>query len=528
MPGLSLLIVGLAPLAILIVSSFAGLLMAASDSAGRGLGDPYIWRITGFAAWQAFWSAVLSVGLAIPVARALARRPAFPGRTALIRALGVPMVIPTIVGVLGIVAVFGRSGWINDAIQLASPDSRLDIYGLTGILLAHIFFNLPLAIRMLLHGWAGIPTESWRLAGQLGMDGGQVFRTVEWPMIRRIAPGICGLVFLLCFTSFAVVLALGGGPSRATIEVAIYQALRLDFDLTRVAVLAGLQLAILAVAVGAWSALSRPVDVATPLRLAGERYDGTSRGARLADRAVIAGAFLGMALPLSAIVINGLQGPIVEVLASRSFYEAALRSLVIGPAAGGLSLLMALTIVLGARRIRQCAGHGRIAGLGEWLGAAALMMPPLAIGAGLFVLLRTVTDVFAVGLPVVVLVNAAFGVPFGVRLLAPAADRAGETYRNLVDSLGMRGWDRFRLVDWPILRRPAALALALVSALSLGDLGVIALFGSDTTRTLPLMLYETMGAYRMDRAAVIALALAAMALGLFFVMERLVGGRARG
>ena len=42
------------------------------------------------------------------------------------------------------------------------------------------------------------------------------------------------------------------------------------------------------------------------------------------------------------------------------------------------------------------------------------------------------------------------------------------------------------------------------------------------------MLYETMGAYRMDRAAVIAFALAAMALGLFFVMERLVGGRARG
>ena len=527
MPGLPFLIAGLAPLAILILASFAGLLVAASGG-GRGLADPYIWRITGFAAWQAFLSAVLSVGLAIPVARALARRPAFPGRTVLIRTLGIPMVIPTIVGVLGIVAVFGRSGWVNDAVQLAAPGLRLDIYGLAGILLAHVFFNLPLSIRMLLHGWAGIPAESWRLAGQLGMDGGQVFRTVEWPMIRRIAPGICGLVFLLCFTSFAVVLALGGGPSRATIEVAIYQSLRLDFDLARVALLAGLQLAILGAAVAAWSALSRPVDVATPLRLVGERYDGASRGARFADRAIITGAVIALALPLTAIVLDGLRGPIAEVLSSKSFRDAALRSLAIGPAAGCLSLLMALTIVLGARELRQRAGRKRVAGLGEWLGAAALMMPPLAIGAGLFVLLRTVTDVFAIGLLVVVLVNAAFGVPFGVRLLAPAADRAGEIYRNLADSLGMRGWDRFRLVDWPVLRRPAALALALVSALSLGDLGVIALFGSDTTRTLPLLLYETMGAYRMDRAAVIALSLAAMALGLFFVMERLVGGRERG
>ena len=52
---------------------------------------------------------------------------------------------------------------------------------------------------------------------------------------------------------------------------------------------------------------------------------------------------------------------------------------------------------------------------------------------------------------------------------------------------------------------PAALAVA--AALSLGDLGVAAFFGSGNLLTLPLLLYERMGAYRMEEAASVALLL---------------------
>ena len=47
---------------------------------------------------------------------------------------------------------------------------------------------------------------------------------------------------MLCFTSFTTVLALGGGPKSTTLEVAVYQALRFDFDLATAGGLALVQL----------------------------------------------------------------------------------------------------------------------------------------------------------------------------------------------------------------------------------------------------------------------------------------------
>ena len=170
------------------------------------LADPYLYRVVGFTVWQASLSTLLSVLLAIPTARAFARRDQFPGRGALLRLMGLPIVTPVIVAVLGIVAVYGESGLLNRYLEPIGLSWRGHFYGLTGILLAHVFFNLPLSIRMLLPAWERIPGENWRLAAQLGMTAGQRFRQVEWPALVGVLPGTISVVFLLCFTSFAVVL----------------------------------------------------------------------------------------------------------------------------------------------------------------------------------------------------------------------------------------------------------------------------------------------------------------------------------
>ena len=82
------------------------------------------------------------------------------------------------------------------------------------------------------------------------MGAGPSFRLIEWPAMRAALPGVAGLVFMLCITSFTIVLTLGGGPAATTLEVAIYQALRFDFDPARAVALTLLQIA-LTVAVGA-------------------------------------------------------------------------------------------------------------------------------------------------------------------------------------------------------------------------------------------------------------------------------------
>ena len=122
----------------------------------------------------------------------------------------------------------------------------LSVYGLAGVLLAHIFFNIPLATRAFLLALERRPTELERVADGLNLVSLTRFWILDWPIIRFVAPQIFSLIFVLCLTSFAVVLTLGGGPKATTIELAIYQSFRFELDFGRAAFLAFIQLCIAA------------------------------------------------------------------------------------------------------------------------------------------------------------------------------------------------------------------------------------------------------------------------------------------
>jgi thiamine transport system permease protein len=131
-----------------------------------------------------------------------------------------------------------------------------------------------------------------------------------------------------------------------------------------------------------------------------------------------------------------------------------------------------------------------------------------------------VADPNALAVPLIILVNVLMALPFAIRQVEPPLIISSERYGRLADSLGILGVWRLWLVDWPLLKRPLAAALAVAVALSLGDLGVAAFFGSGNIVTLPLLLYQRMGAYRMGEAASVALLLAVLALALFVIAQR--------
>ena len=109
----------------------------------------------------------------------------------------------------------------------------------------------------------------------------------------------------------------------------------------------------------------------------------------------------------------------------------------------------------------------------------------------------------------------------------PAVARNHVQYDRLCAGLGVAGWDRFRVVDWPMLRPAIGLALGLTSAASMGDLAAIALFGNQDLTNLTLLLYNQISAYRMDSASGTALVLLALCLATFALIERGIGGRRR-
>lgn len=517
----------LALLAVIVAGSLVALLAAAPGfDLPALLADPYIRRVVGFTLWQAFLSTLLSVGLAIPVARALARRQSFPGRGLLLRLLGLPLVVPTIVAVLGIVVVFGQAGVINRAAALIGLPPGRYLYGLPGILIAHVFFNLPLAVRLLLPAWDAVPGETWRLAAQLGMRSGHILRLIEWPLLRQSLPGVAALVFLLCSTSFAVVLTLGGGPAASTLEVAIFQALRFDFDLGRAVILALVQLVLGVALLAGAQRLTRRLGVAPTAQRPQARPDVQAPLGRLGDAAAIAAAALLVLLPLGAVAWSGVAGPVGAVLADPVLWSAVGRTLLVAAGAGLLSLGLGLGLVAAGRELRLRRRRPRQADLVELGGSLVLAVSPLVLGTGLFVLLQPVGVLFSLGLGLVVLVNAVMGLPYVVRILAPVVGRTAEQHDRLCASLGITGWNRLRLVEWPAARRAVGLALALAAALATGDLGAIALFGTQDTATLPLLLYNRLSTYQLGHAAVTALVLVGLCLAIFLAIERGVGGRA--
>jgi thiamine transport system permease protein len=484
----------------------APLAAVATRAEGFGLaaGD---WAALRFTLLQAALSALVSVALAVPVARALARR-RFAGRAALITLMGAPFLLPVVVAVLGLLAVFGRAGVVNAGLGLFGL-GPVSIYGLHGVVLAHVFLNLPLATRMILQGWDAVPGERFRLALALGFAPAQVWRHLELPMLRGVVPGALVVVFVLCLTSFAVALTLGGGPRATTVELAIYQALRFDFDLGRAAVLAGLQFVLCALAaLAAWvfvapagfgAGLGRVVVLAP----AGWR--------RLLDGLAIALAAGFLLLPLGAVVWSGLPGlldlpPNVWPAAARSLAVALVSTLVTVAAA----LALALAVARGAR----------FAGVIDAVAVLPLATSGLVLGTGLFLLVQPFVAPARLALPVTVLVNAALSLPFVYRLLLPEARALQADYGRLADSLALHGWAAMRWLVGPRLARPLGFGAGLAAALSMGDLGVIALFAGEQSATLPLVVQRLMGAYRMQAAAAAALLLVTLSFALFALFDR--------
>ena len=260
--------------------------------------DSYLWHVVRFSFWQAFLSALLSVVPAIFLARALYRR-RFPGRQMLLRLCAMTLILPVLVAVFGILSVYGRQGWLASLWQSLGLEWTFSPYGLQGILLAHVFFNLPMASRLLLQALENIPGEQRQLAAQLGMRGWHFFRFVEWPWLRRQIPPVAALIFMLCFASFATVLSLGGGPQATTIELAIYQALSYDYDPARAAMLALIQMVCCLGLVLLSQRLSKAIAPGTTL-LQGWRDPDDRLHSRICDTALIVLALLLLLTAIAA------------------------------------------------------------------------------------------------------------------------------------------------------------------------------------------------------------------------------------
>ncbi|MDD4012113.1 MAG: ABC transporter permease subunit, partial [Sphaerochaetaceae bacterium] len=201
--------------------------------------NPYNLRILGFSLLQAFLSSLLSLSLGIIGSYVLA---AYSFRLkSLVRVVySVPFVLPSILVVLGFVIFWGNSGFLNSLLErlLGTDEPVIKVlYSFPAILMAHAFYNYPVAVNIISSTWEAMDNRVEMAASSLGAGRVKAFLTVTLPRLKASIISAGSLIFLYCFTSFAIILVLGGGPRFTTMEVEIYRKAKLSMDISSASVL---------------------------------------------------------------------------------------------------------------------------------------------------------------------------------------------------------------------------------------------------------------------------------------------------
>ena len=177
-PLISLFVVSLTPDGVLDLSGFAEIFT-----------DDYYIRIFLFTTGQAALSTLLTVGLALPGAYAFARFD-FPGKALLLSVSTLPFVLPTVVVAAAFSALIGERGILP-----------LNLEGtLTIILIAHVFYNYALALRMISSYWATQSPRIEEAARVLGAHGWRLWWEIRLAAIRPAILASSALIFIFCFT----------------------------------------------------------------------------------------------------------------------------------------------------------------------------------------------------------------------------------------------------------------------------------------------------------------------------------------
>lgn len=464
---------------------------------GQGYGwasyfDAWLWQIIRFSVLQAVLSAGFSVVLALPFAWVLAQRP-FTGQWLLAGFLNLAFVLPVLAVVLGIVALFGSQGWL----PLAGT-----IYGLPGILLAHVALNWPFAVRLLWERLSQVPPHHRRLATVLGLSAWQRLHRIEWPILKAALGPVFVLIALLCFSSFTVVLTLGGGPANTNLEVAVYQALKYDFDSRGAALYATIHgvMALSLMALLGRHRVGSMEMVAQPARSIRQRASWQQRGA-------IAVLLLALLAPYLALTQRAMR---TNWQRPEMLNEAVTTSLGIAGFSAIVAVLLALSRCVSADSARRRS---------VWLDFGVLVMPAMVLTTGLFLLCLRLGWARQATWPLIIWINALMAMPLILQPIKARTASARNQYQRLTRVLGLTRWAALRFIYWPVLWPVLVWALALSAVLSLGDMGVAALVGQLDFVTLPLMIFRAMGSYQMGLAAQLMVALLVLCATLLGLAE---------
>lgn len=497
----------------------------------------YLLRVFWFTAWQATASTLLTLALGLPGAHVLSRY-RFAGRSWLRALTTVPFVLPTLIVATAFTSLLGPTGVVNAALvrllDLDSPPLNVQ-HSVWGILLAHVFYNYSVVALVVGGVWGNLSPRLEEAARSLGANRWRAWCEVTLPQLMPAVAAAALLTFLFCFSSFGVIMVLGG-PRFVTVEVEVYrQAVHL-LNLPLAAALSVVQLLATFAVMSAYTALQRhaaqPLDLGS--RQVVQRRPRTWQ-AKLWVSANIAIVALLILAPLGALVWRSLTlgggFGLRHYLAmwrdpGRSIFYTAPPTAIRNSLAFAIAAV-ALSLVLGTLGAYLLAGREawmqRIVGWLDPILVLPLGTSAVTLGYGyLLAFGRPPTNWIASPLMVPV-VHAMVAFPFVLRSVLPALRAIRPSIREAAASLGVPPSRMWWSIDLPLIARSIAVGAAFAFTISIGEFGATLLIARAEYATIPVVLYRYLsqpGVANVGQALAMSVLLMLTCAISFLIIER--------
>jgi thiamine transport system permease protein len=478
----------------------------------KTLVSPSIVSIVGFTFGQAALSTLLTLALGLPGAYLLARYQ-FRGKSLLQALMGIPFVMPTLVVGAAFNALLGSRGWVNlglmELFNLTKPPIQFT-NTLIAILVAHVFYNTTIVLRMVGDFWAHLDPRLEQAARVLGASRWQALNKVTFPLLMPAIAAAAILVFIFDFTSFGVILVLGG-PHFATLEVEIYTQTVSLFNLPLAGILALLQLVCTLSMTVLYTRLASRVNI--PLSLRPRQFTQRrllSWRSRFFAAVMISTLVTLLILPLAALALRSVarlepdRGErTVQTGLTLDFYSEltinrrqsiffAPPATAIGVSLGYAGITAILSLLLGLPSAVALArdANSKLNRLLDPLLMLPLGTSAVTLGLGFIVALdQPPLDLRASWL-LVPLAHTLVAYPFVVRSLTPALRSIRPRLRQAGAVLGASPLWVFLQIDLPLVGRAIIVAATFAFTISLGEFGATALIARPEYPTLPVAIYR--------------------------------------
>ena len=491
--------------------------------------NDYYARILWFTFWQAVVSTLLTLILALPAAYVFATYDFRYKQT--VRTIStLPFVLPTVVVANAFTALIGPRGLLNTTLmqvfQLEQPPIDID-QTVWMILLAHVFYNYSIALRIISTYWQRINPELAAASATLGASPRQLLRTVTLPLLRPAMMAAGALVFIFTFTSFGVVLLLGG-PRFATLEVEIYRQAVNIFDLPVAAALSLFQIVFTFILMVLYTRTQSQIAT-QPSRGSARLKPIRTRRDRWLVGTNLALMFTLLAAPLLALVIRSVawqeRNPLnyyamlFDNPRGSVFYVPPIEAV-------GNSLMFALaTVVIAVALGLICAYI--VVERNRWLDP--IFMLPLAtsavtLGFGYIIALDEPPLNLRSSLALIPIAHALVATPFVIRTLLPALRGISAEVREAASTLGANPQRVWRTIDWPLLRRVLLVAAVFAFTISMGEFGATVFVARPDSPTMPTAIFRFLGrpgAVNLGQALAMSTLLMLVCTMGFVLIERL-------